>query len=197
MPRIRDDLTYKHYRKSGDKNICLVLHGGGTAGIESPFISEIIAAIANSRRSVFAFNMPYCERGDKSSSANLKEEVEALGSVLACLRAEGYEKTTIIAKSLGAIVTSFYLEQSPSPDLGVMVLGYVIGNVKTPAITPNLKLIIQGEKDRFGDGQAVRTEIGSSPAEIITIPDADHSYRNAEGQSEHQRAVIQMLLKKI
>ena len=144
MIKIREDLTYKRYRKSGDKNICLVLHGGGTAGIESPFISEIVAAIADSRRSVFAFNMPYCERGDESSSPDLKEEVEALGSVLDYLRAEGYERTTVIAKSLGAIITIFYLEQTPSPDLAAVVLGYVIGDVKTPAIAPRFGLVIQG-----------------------------------------------------
>ena len=196
MIKVREDLTYKHYRKSGDKNICLVLHGGGTAGIESPFISEMTAAIADSQRSVFAFNMPYCERLDKSTSADLKEEVAALKSVLDCLQSAGYERTTIIAKSLGAIVTSFYLEQTPTPDLQAVVLGYVIGAVKTPALIPNLKLIIQGEKDRFGDGQAVRAEIGSSPAEIIEIPAADHSYRNTDGQPQYQPAVIQMLLEK-
>ena len=197
MIKMREDLTYKHYRKSGDKNIYLVLHGGGTAGIESPFISEIVRVIADSRRSVLAFNMPYCERADKSARADLKEEVEALGSVLDCLRTAGYERTTVIAKSLGAIVTSFYLEQTPSADLVAVVLGYVIGDVKTPAIAPNLKLIIQGEKDRFGDGRAVRAEIGSSPVEVIEIPNADHSYQNTAGQPEYQRAVIQMLLEKI
>ena len=197
MIKIREDLTYKHYHKNGDKNACLVLHGGGTAGIESPFISAIVTAIADSRRSVFAFNMPYCEREDESTSAGLKEEVEALGSVLDYLRAAGHERITVIAKSLGAIITSFYLEQIPSPDLTAVVLGYVIGDVKTPAVVPNLKLVIQGEKDLFGDGRAVRAEIGASPAEIIEVPDADHSYRNTDGQPEYQRAVIRMLLEKI
>ena len=193
---MREDLTYKYYRKSGQKNIYLVLHGGGTAGIESPFISEIFGVIADSHRSVLAFNMPCCERADESASAGFKEEVEALGSALACLRSAGYERTTVIAKSLGAIVTSFYLEQTPSPNLEVVVLGYVVGDVKTPAIAPNLKLIIQGEKDRFGDGRAVRAEIGSAAAEVVEIPDADHSYRNPAGQPEYQRAVIQILLEK-
>ncbi len=94
-------------------------------------------------------------------------------------------------------MTSFYLEQTPTPDLQAVVLGYVIGGVKTPALIPNLKLIIQGGKDRFGDGRAVRAEIGSSPTEIIEIPAADHSYRNADGQPQYQPTVIQMLLEKI
>ena len=195
--KIREDLTYKHYRKSGDKKICLVLHGGGTAGVESPFISAIVAAVADNQQSVFAFNMPYCERRDKLASPDFKEEVEALRAVLEYLRAEGYEKITIVAKSLGAIITSFYLEETPATDLEAIVLGYVIGDVKTSAIKPNLKLVIQGEKDPFGDGRAIRTEIDSSTVKIVEIPAADHSYQNADGQPEYQQAVIEILLKNI
>ena len=44
----------------------------------------------------------------------------------------------IIAKSLGAIVTSFYLDKNSSSNLKVIVSGYAVGEVKTKALTPNL-----------------------------------------------------------
>ena len=193
---IRKDLTYKFYRRKGDGKVCLILHGGGPAGVESPFISEIFQAIADSRQSVFAFNLPYCERGEASTSDGLAEEVEALAAALEHLRAEGYARILVIAKSLGAIVLSFYLEQKPASALEAIVLGYVIGDVKTAAIKPNLISVIQGGEDRFGNGRAVRREIGPA-ADITEIPATDHSYRNAEKQPEHQPAVIKMLLEKV
>ena len=196
LMKIGQELAYKHYSKPGREDVHLLMHGGND-GLESPFISRMFEAVAGEQRSVFAFNLPYRERGDKSSSENLEEEVGALGSVLEYLRSEGCAEINIIAKSLGAVVTSFYLEKAPAADVGVTVLGYVVGGVKTAALTPNLKLVIQGAKDRFGDAEAVRREIGGSPAEIIEIPQADHSYRNEAGNPEYQPDVISLLVKRL
>lgn len=194
---LRENLTYKYYRKSGSDRICLVLHGGGRAGVESPFISQLISALADNQSSVLGFNMPYCERGEDQASRNLKEEVAALASVLDFLRRQGYKKITVIGKSLGAIVTSLYLEQNPGADIEVVVLGYVIGDVKTAAIKPKLKLVIQGENDRFGDSDAVRQELGDCQAETVGIEEADHSYRDAAGAPSLQGEAIRLLLERI
>ncbi|MYB39701.1 hypothetical protein F4X86_00165 [Candidatus Saccharibacteria bacterium] len=195
---MRNDLTYKYYRKNGSREACLVLHGGGTAGVESPFISRIISAVADSRRSVFGFNMPYLERGGQSTSEGLEEEVEALAEVIYFLRGEGYDKITVVAKSLGAIVTSFYLEKNKAANLDVIILGYVIGDVKTAAIAPYTKCVIQGESDRFGGRQAVLDELDRAgfggKIEVVELAGADHSYRNARGEPEFQPLAIDCLL---
>ena len=192
-----DKLTYKYYRKNSERQICLVLHGG-MAGIESPFISRIISTVADSQKSVFGFNMPYCERNEETASDNLIEEIAALTDVIDFLRKEGYDKITIAAKSLGAIVTSSYFEKNKAGDIEVVILGYVIGSVKTAAIAPYLKCVIQGELDRFGDRQAVLTEISQAgfgdDIRVIELEGADHSYRSAEGEAECQSLAIDYLL---
>jgi predicted alpha/beta-hydrolase family hydrolase len=190
-----DNITYKFYHKQSSDRVYVVLHGSGTEGVESPFIAKVIEALTNTGNSVFGFNFPYCERGDESSSGpELTEEVEALKQVVEQLQGSGY-KVTIVAKSLGAIVASFYLEQKPSDDIELIVLGYVIGDVKTQAVSDNLKAVIQGENDRFGGVEAVKAELGDISASVIEIPSADHSYRNDQKEPVFQDAAIQELLK--
>ena len=193
---ISSDLTYKYYRRSGSEDVCLILHGA-SEGIESPFISQLWTALAENERSVLAFNLPYRDRGEDATSANLAEEVAALGSVVTGLRAEGYQTIRVIAKSLGAIITSFYLEATAAREIKVAVLGYVIGEVKTVALAPQLELVIQGGRDRFGDAAAVRDEIGACPAKIVEIAGADHSYRNADREPEYQPEAIRSLVEKL
>ena len=172
-----------------------MLHGGGTSGIESPFISQIIETIANSNISVLGFNMPYCERGEKETRMpELTEEVEALADVIGYLRGEGYQKINIVAKSLGGIIASFYLDKNPAEDIDVIILGYVIGSVKMGAVVPCLRLVIQGADDRFGDSQAVREELNNRDTKIVEIPQADHSYRNKDSEPAYQAEAIKILL---
>jgi predicted alpha/beta-hydrolase family hydrolase len=174
--------------------VYVVLHGGGPEGVEAPFIANIINSLVGIGQSVFGFNFPYCERGeDSSSGSNLEEEVDSLKMVVDSLHDNGYI-VTIVAKSLGGIVASFYLEKYPNKNIELVILGYVIGDVKTNAISNNLKCIIQGEMDRFGGADAVSKEIGDIPAEIIEIEGADHSYRNDKKEPVFQNITIDKLL---
>lgn len=193
-----NDLTYKYYHKAGSKTVHLVVHGGGPEGVESSFIARVIDGVTTLKQSVFGFNFPYCERGEENSSGHeLIEEVAALQEAVTFLRAEGFEKIVIIAKSLGGIVTSYWLEQYPAKDVEVVILGYVIGSVKTPALQQNLRAIIQGELDRFGNVEAVKEHLAKNSVvdtEVIEIPQADHSYRNANKEPEHQEQTVSILL---
>ncbi len=149
------DLSYKYHHKHGSKIVYLVLHGGGPEGIETPFISNIINGMTAIGHSVFGFNFPYCERGEENSSGpELLEETATLEKVVQFLRGEGYDKIVIVAKSLGGIITSYWLEQSKAEGIAVVILGYVIGSVKTASLQDKLHLVIQGENDRFGDANA-------------------------------------------
>lgn len=194
------DLSYKYYHKRGAKTVHLVLHGGGPEGVETPFITNIINSLSNKGSSVFGFNFPYCERGEENSSGEeLTEEIEALNTVVKFLRDEGYEKIVIVAKSLGNIITSFWLEKQPDANIEVIVLGYGIGSVKTEALKGKLKLVIQGANDRFGNAAAVKDELTqhSVEAAIVEVPDADHSYRNGQKEPVFQDKAIQILLENL
>lgn len=194
------DLSYKYYRKLNAKTVYLALHGGGPEGVETPFISNIINALTSTRNSVFGFNFPYCERGEENSSGEeLTEETAVLDKVVRFLRGEGYEKIVIIAKSLGGITTSYWLEQHPDENVEVVVLGYVIGSVKTVALQGKLHLVIQGENDRFGDAEAVNEELAKHNvgAEVVEVAKADHSYRNEQKEPVYQDQAIELLIKEL
>jgi predicted alpha/beta-hydrolase family hydrolase len=194
------DLSYKYYHKRGSKTVYLVLHGGGREGVETPFITNIISSLSNKDISVFGFNFPYCERGEENSSGEeLTEEIETLDVVVKFLHDEGYEKIVIVAKSLGNIITSFWLAKQPDTIVEVVVLGYVLGSVNTEALKGKLKLVIQGANDRFGDAAAVRDELTqhSIEAAIVEVPDADHSYRNGQKEPVFQDKAIQILLENL
>ena len=128
-------LTYKYYRKNGTKTIYIILHGGGAFGVETDFISSIFDAIAATKNSVLCFNFPYCERREESSSGpKLKEEVDALKQAVDFAHLEGFYKIRIVAKSLGGIIASYYLERYPDNQIELSILGYIPGEVKQRAI---------------------------------------------------------------
>ena len=194
------DLSYKYYHKNGAKTVYLVLHGGGPEGVESPFISNIIRSLTKTGDSVLGFNFPYCERGEENSSGpELTEEVTALTTAVDFLKSEGYEKVVIVAKSLGGIITSFWLEQNPDEAVNVIVLGYVIGSVKTAPLQNKVSLVIQGENDRFGNAVAVQEELAKYDveAEVVELPNADHSYRNDQKEPIFQDQAIELLIQKL
>jgi predicted alpha/beta-hydrolase family hydrolase len=197
---VLQDLTYKYYRKLNAKTVYLVLRGGGPEGIETPFISNIINSLTATGSSVFGFNFPYCERGEENSSGEeLAEETAALDKVVQFLRSEGYEKIIIVVKPLGGITTSYWLDQHAGEDVDVVVLGGIIGSVKTKALPDKLRLVIQGENDRFGNAEAVKAELNKHnvTADVVEVPKADHSYRNEQKEPVYQDQTVEQLIQKV
>lgn len=189
------ELTYKYYRKKGTKVVYMILHGGGPVGVETDFISSIFDAIAATKNSVLCFNFPYCERGEEASSGpELKEEINALKRAVDFAYLEGFSKIIIVAKSLGSIIASYYLEQYPDSQIELLVLGYIPSETKQRAISNNLKLVIQGTNDRFASPIEVKKNVGSL-VEVIEIIDADHSYRNSKKEPVYQETAIKELIK--
>ncbi len=192
-------LSYKYYRKLNAKTVYLVLHGGGPWGVETPFISSIIDSLTGTGNSVLGFNFPYCERGEeKSSGPELTEETAALNKVIKFLRSEGYEKINIVAKSLGGVTASYWLEQHAGAGeyVSLIIFGYVIGSVRIDALKDKLHLVIQGGDDRFGNAAAVKNELVKHgvEADVAEIAKADHSYRSAQGEPTYQKDAINILL---
>lgn len=190
-----DGLTYKYYKKSGAKRIYIILHGGGSAGVETEFISSIFNSISLTKNSVICFNFPYCERGEEESSGTrLREEILALDQVIQYIRSEGYSEIKIIAKSLGGIIASYYFEHFPDNSIKIAILGYIPRDVKQKAIKNNLELIIQGENDRFASPLEIKKLVGDQ-IDVDEIKNADHSYRNDAKEPIYQNVAIERLLK--
>lgn len=188
-----EGLTYKYYRKNKSKNIYLIIHGGGPVGVETDFISAIFDTIAKTNNSVLCFNFPYCERGEENSSGpDLLEEVSALKQVIDFIHAESYNRITIIAKSLGGIISSYYFAKYPDKSIDLIILGYIPNEVKQNAISDNLKLIIQGENDRFATPSEVQKIVGSKVS-VIEIKNADHSYQNHNKEPIYQKEALNRL----
>ena len=162
-----EGLTYKYYKKNNSKNIYLIIHGGGPVGVETDFISAIFDTIAKTHNSALCFNFPYCERMEESSSGpDLLEEISTLKQVIDFVHAEGYDHITIIAKSLGGIISSYYFAKYPDKSIDLIILGYIPNEVKQNAISDNLKLVIQGENDRFAAPSEVQKIVGNKVAVI-------------------------------
>lgn len=192
-----NNLTHQYSPQPNRETAYLVLHGI-SEGISSDFIQAIYNGLAERGETVLAFNWPYLDAGGKPSKDLVDEQV-ALKSATDFLHGEGYTQLRIIAKSLGGIVTSRWLQQFDGLDVQVGILGYVIGDVMTESLSDKLQVVMQGENDRFGNADAVRSELANRnvTSMVIEIANADHSYRDPAGQPTHQQEAIEQLLQHI
>ncbi len=179
-------LTSFNYHDNPNSEQLDIILQGGSYGIESTFIRNIYDNSVKKGNSVIAFNFPYYERGEESSSGpELKEELNALQNILDYSRYKEYKHVRLIAKSLGGIVASYYLSNLSQKDMNnfsVVVLGYIAGQTKLKQFNGPIK-IIQGEKDKFGGIDVVKEDMKSAVSkeiQFIEIPNADHSYREME-----------------
>ncbi len=175
--------NYHHNSKSDQLDVILQ---GGSHGIDSSILQKAFENSKQKGNSVIAFNFPYYERGEENSSGpELKEELEALQHVLDYCNYKEYSRVRLIAKSLGGIVASNYLDRLSQEEMNkfsIVVLGYVTGDVKLKKFTGQIT-IIQGQMDKFGNVGVVKQDLNgavSNDIKYIEIPNADHSYRESE-----------------
>lgn len=194
--------TFNHYHQHTD-TIDIILHGG-SVGLDSDFIKSVFNNSVVNGHSVLAFNFPYYDRGDTSSSGEaLLEEQEAILKYLEYIRPFGYTKINFIAKSLGGIVLSKFLSNHKLPAdyqlKDIVVMGFVVGQVDFSGHKGHIK-VIQGSEDKFGNDVIVKSELikqGLDDYEIIPIKAADHSYNtpNTKDNKYVEAAVMQIFCK--
>lgn len=167
------------------ENLDIVLPGG-SYGIDTPFMQKIINTCKKSGASVLAFNFPYFERGEENSSGpELKEEIETLINIMNKYKTEEFSHIRFVAKSLGAIVASYYLKglnDDKHSKYSIVVLGYVTKSIDLSNFMGNIT-IIQGEFDKFGNIETVRDNLKNAKSKNISyfeVVNANHSYRNPE-----------------
>ena len=177
--------NFKYFYNNKAKTLDVVLHGG-SQGMDSSLINKIVEASRKKGNSVVAFNFPYIERGEeKSSGPELLEEIGALQSILDFCQADIFDSIRLIGKSLGGVVAGHYLKKLDRDQLNkfsLIIFGYDIGYIDLKNF-PGKIVIIQGDKDKFGDVEAVKSDMrGAISKNIVylSVKGADHSYRVPE-----------------
>ncbi len=109
----------------------------------------------------------------------------ALKSLLDYINGTNFKKVNLIGKSLGATVSSYFLNDLPPEEqkrYSITVLGYTLNDIDLKNFIGKIT-IIQGDLDRYGDISKVKDDMKQAISQdiaYIPIPNADHSYRNPE-----------------
>jgi len=181
-----------------------IIFPGSSLGFQTGLINKIFNKFVSEGRSAVSYNYPFLDRGEENSSGeDLKEELDALNSILTSIDINKYSKINLIGKSLGAIVASYFLAKDENSHLldkvSLSVLGYVKGSIDLSKINCKI-IIIQGEKDRFGNIDEVKKDFEDKDLSQISfteIPNADHSYRNSDKEPIFEDLAIEALFKNL
>ena len=172
----------------------LVLHGI-SEGAESEFIKNIVTKAQQEKTPILAINFPYMQRGETSTSKGLQEEIQAIAEAIEQLAKENPGQIHIIAKSLGGIAASFYLDKTHDPRIRKLtLLGAVLGDLKMSGLRGIEVDVIQGQNDRFGSPEEVKKAFDSAGLplhRLIEVEGGDHSYRDANKEPIHQNHAVE------
>jgi len=191
--------SFLHFHNSKATTLDVILHGG-SGDINSPFMQKLFQYSKNNGNGVIMFNFPFLERGEEGSSGpELKEELGVLRKMLSIAGSDKFSHVRLIGKSLGGIIASCYLNSLTNEEkklYEVIILGYVTGEVKLREF-PGQIIIIQGEKDRFGNIEVVKKDMDGTISKCIIyheIPNADHSFRDPETKEPvYEDRVVELL----
>lgn len=194
---------YIHYNSSNSDELNIIFPGS-SLGFQTGLINKIFNRLVVGGKSAISYNYPFLDRGEENSSGEeLIEELEALNEILKVVDVNQYSKINFIGKSLGAVIASFFLQRPENKDLlskvSFSVLGYVKGSIDLKDLNCKI-LIIQGENDRFGNISEVKKDFenpDNSDVTFVEIPNADHSYRNAEKEPVFEDLAIEALFKNL
>jgi predicted alpha/beta-hydrolase family hydrolase len=179
-----------------DSDTLDVLLHGSSGGMMYSLMQKIFKVCVDQSHSVVNFNFPYFERGEEvSSGPDLAEELETLKDILNQCHAEKYEYIRLIGKSLGAIIAARFLgglSDEEQKRYSIVVFGYIAGETILNTFKGNV-VIIQGEKDRFGDINVVKKDLENSESKDISyleVKGGDHSYRNDQKEPIYEAVAI-------
>jgi len=173
-----------------------VLLHGSSGGMNYSLMQKIFNACSAQGHSVVNFNFPYFERGDEySSGPELTEELDVLKDVLTKCHAEKYKSIRLIGKSLGGIIAAKFLEKLSAIDqkkFTIVFFGYDVGSINLKNFQGNI-VVIQGEKDKYGNIEAVKKDLETTVSKDITyyeVPNADHGFRNESKEPVYEGVAI-------
>lgn len=178
-----ENLEFEYHKSSAKKAAYLLLHGI-RGGIHEAYTQALFTKLKSRDDTVLAINFPYLSRGeDRNGISVLTEEMQTLQTAYDFLKSADKTPIHIIGKSFGGIVASHWLSENRRiEDIDVSIMGYVPGegNVLTEALRGRLRVVIQGEHDKYASPAQVRAELSAHQieADVIEITNADHSYRD-------------------
>ena len=187
-----------HLSGPDSATVVLLAHGAG-AGHDSPFMQAMAAGLAERGCRVGLFDFPYMQQarleGRRRPPSRMPKLIESWQEVVQMACRQGTSRLVIGGKSMGGRVASMIYEQLPVA-VGLVCLGYPfhppgkpdhlrvehLQQIKKPV------LLIQGERDRLGDREEVKSYQLPSHFQVEWLVDGDHSFkpRKASGQTHRQ-----------
>ena len=179
-----------------DVALTLVLAHGAGAPMRSSFMAAVARGVAGERLRVARFEFPYmrARRGGGRRGAPDREPVLRESWLAAIAALGGGEHVAIGGKSLGGRIASMVADEAGAR--GLVCLGYPFHPPGKPEKlrTKHLEtlktraLIVQGERDPFGNREDVAGYRLAPSIRIAWIQDGDHSFkpRASSGRTEPQ-----------
>ncbi len=177
----------------GSRTIVLA-HGAGE-GMDSPFMSFFATGLAERGFHVARFEFPYMADSRQTRKKKPPDRPDVLKATWLQVVALLQSKNLVIGgKSMGGRIASLIADQAGVH--GLICLGYPFHPVGKPnqlrvehlrtIKTPTL--IVQGERDPFGNRQEVAGYQLSSAIQIHWVEDGDHSFipRKKSGRTKQQ-----------
>jgi uncharacterized protein len=179
--------------KEASRTIVLA-HGAG-AGMDTPFMKSMATGLASRGFRVARFEFPYMASFRKTRKRKPPDRLEVLKTTwLQVVELLGTKGLVIGGKSMGGRIASLIADEAGVA--GLICLGYPFHPVGKPdqlrvehlrtIQTPTL--ILQGERDPFGNREEVESYELSSAIRVRWIEDGDHSFkpRKSSGRTESQ-----------
>ena len=166
----------------------LIAHGAG-APMDSPFLQVLAEALAQRQWGVVRFEFPYMQRARQSGKKAAPDRMPVLETCFRDTISALQDRSNLVigGKSMGGrVATQLLDDQARSTNvIGGVCLGYPFHPPGKPEKlrTEHLLtlesplLVLQGERDTFGNAQDVPGYGLPSSIELCWIPDGDHSFK--------------------
>lgn len=164
--------------------LTVVLAHGAGAGMDTDFMNTVAAGIANEGFRVVRFEFPYMVKRRETGKKRPPDREPILRETwLEVIETVQSEKLVIGGKSMGGRIASLIADEAEVN--GLVCLGYPFHPTGKPdkLRIEHLKsiraptLILQGERDSFGNKDEVLSYDLSSQVQIHWLPDGDHSFK--------------------
>lgn len=170
---------------SPDAPVSVLLAAGAGADCRSPFVAEAALGLARRGLHVVRFDFPYMQRtnGEPPSKRAPDRMPVLLDAMRAAIRESGIprERLVLAGKSMGSRVAAALCDEQGSR--GVIAFGFPFHPPRKPdqlrtAVLQALRaeaLLLQGERDPFGQPHEVATYDLPSHVRVEWFADGDHS----------------------
>ena len=192
MPQLTPNLLIDGPKRAS--RTIVLAHGAG-AGMDTPFMNFFAAGLAEHGLRVVRFEFPYMTNSRKTGKKGPPDSPPVLRETwLNVINSVGVKSLVIGGKSMGGRIASLVADEAGVG--GVVCLGYPFHPVGKPdqlrvehlqtIRTPTL--ILQGERDPFGNRDEVAGYKLSQAIRMHWLTDGDHSFkpRKSSGKTERQ-----------